>query len=388
MKRTLAILLVLATVFACFASGSPEAVEEETSVQKAIKDAQTMTWDQLLEKAKAEIGDNELSIYSNSSRLNEESFTAKTGIKVKADQPDDTQIYEKMEAEVGNGLYGADVYALQDSYMLMNFAIANGYLENFVPMEYKDVISSADPLVICYFSRLFIYNNGKGNLKNKISNVWQVTEPEFKGIEMKSPLLEKGSMNFLITVTSPEWQGKLAAAYKSYYGKDWVNDGKFENISYEWIYKFINNCTFINKDSTIAKDIAAGAEGSVGFFVYSKLRSVDYSTLAVSAIEGMEGFGGLVYPFYGMVAANAQYPYAACLYLTYLVSAEGYNAIFGKDMGTYSTNTTTAISEKAKDAGDQPLDFWLKTTVVEDRDYLPTVYAQAYTKIAEWCASK
>ena len=390
MKRTLAILLVLATVFAGFASGAPEAVEEETSVQIAIKDAQTLTWDQLLEKAKAEIGENELSIYSNSSRLNEATFTEKTGIKIKADQPDDTQIYEKMEAEIGNNLYGADVYALQDSYMLMNFAIANGYLENYVPLDYKGTMaaSDTDPLVICYLSRLFIYNNGFGNTKNLLTNVWQVTEPEFKGIEMKSPLLEKGSMNFLITVTSPAWQEKLAAAYKSYYGKDWVNDGTFENISYEWIYKFINNCTFINKDSTIAKDIAAGAEKSVGFFVYSKLRSVDYTTLAVAATEGIEGFGGLVYPFYGMVAANAKYPYTACLYLTYLMSSEGYNAIFGKDMGTYSTNTTTAISEKAKDAGDQPLEFWLKTTVVEDRDYLPTVYAQAYTKIAEWCASK
>ena len=390
MKKVLAILLVLGVVFACFAGGAAEAPKQESNVQAAIRDAQTLTWDQLLAKAKAEIGDNELSIYSNSSRLNETTFTEKTGIKVKADQPDDTQVYEKMEAEIGNGLYGADVYALQDSYMLMNFAIANGYLENFIPMEYKGSMdaSATDPLVICYFSRLFIYNNGKGNLKNLITNIWQVTEPEFKGIEMKSPLLEKGSMNFLITVTSPEWQEKLAKAYKSYYGKDWVNDGKFENISYEWIYKFINNCTFINKDSTIAKDIASGAEGSVGFFVYSKLRSVDYTTLAVSATEGVEGFSGLVYPFYGMVAANAKYPYTACLYLTYLMSSEGYNAIFGKDMGTYSTNKTTKISDNAKDAGDRELDFWLGTTVVEDRDYIPTVYAQAYTKIAEWCASK
>ena len=109
MKRTLAVLLVLGVVFACFAGGSAEAPKQESSVQAAIKDAQTLTWDQLLAKAKAEIGDNELSIYSNSSRLNETTFTEKTGIKVKADQPDDTQVYEKMEAEIGNGLYGADV---------------------------------------------------------------------------------------------------------------------------------------------------------------------------------------------------------------------------------------------------------------------------------------
>ena len=209
MKRTLAVLLVLGVVFACFAGGSAEAPKQESSVQAAIRDAQTLTWDQLLAKAKAEIGDNELSIYSNSSRLNEATFTEKTGIKVKADQPDDTQIYEKMEAEIGNGLYGADVYALQDSYMLMNFAIANGYLENYVPLDYKGSMdaSATDPLVICYLSRLFIYNNGKGNLKNLITNVWQVTEPEFKGIEMKSPLLEKASRG---VYTLPEaWEDEF-----------------------------------------------------------------------------------------------------------------------------------------------------------------------------------
>ncbi len=392
MKRTIAVLLMMAIAFASFAGGATESApkQEETAVQAAIKAAQTMTWDELLAKAKEEIGDNELSIYSNSSRVNETSFTEKTGIKIKVDQPDDTQIYEKMEAEIGNGLYGADVYALQDSYMLMNFAVANGYLENYVPMEYKANIAEKyqNPLVAHFSSRLYIYNNGKGSLKNLISNIWQVTEPEFAGIEMKSPLLEKGSMNFLITVTSPEWQEKLAKAYKSYYGKDWGNDGTFENISYEWIYKFIKNCTFINKDSTIAKDIASGATGSVGFFVYSKLRSVDYTTLAVAATEGVEGFGGLVYASYLQVAANAKYPYSACLYITYLMSSEGFTNVFGKDMGTYSTNTATKLSEGAKAAGDREIDFWLANTVVEDRDYIPTVYAHAYTKIAEWCASK
>ncbi len=389
MKKLIVLLLVAGVLFSCFAGGSKEAAQDN-AVKAAVKAAETMSWDELLQKAREEIGDNELVIYGTTSRVNEKSFTEATGIKIRAEQPDDTQIYEKMTAEVGNGLYGADVFVTTDSFNLMNLAFANGYVENYVPGEYKDLIADSDenPLVALYYARLFIYNNGKGSLTRAITNVWQLTEPEFKGIEMKSPLLEKCSMNFLITLTSPEWQAKLAQAYKSRYGKDWVNDGTYPNISYEWIHKYIQNCTFINKDSTIASDIAKGSKGATGFFVYSKFRSEDYSGMTVAAFDGVEGFAGMLYPIYSVVASNAKYPYAACLYINYLLSNNGFLKVFGKDMGAYSTNTSVAISDGAKAAGDREISFWLENCVIEDSAYIPTVYAQAFTKIAQWCAGK
>lgn len=390
MKKIIAAILVASVMLCVFAGGSKEeATVQESPVQIAIKEAASLGWDELLAKAKAEIGDKELVIYGTTSRVQENSFTEKTGIKIKTEQPDDTQIYEKMQAEVGNGIYGADVFVTTDSFNLVNLAFANGWAENYVPAVYSDKLAQGDknPLVALYYGRLFIYNNG-GKMNNYIKNVWQVTEPEFKGIEMKSPLLEKCSMNFLITLTSPEWQSKLADAYKSYYGKEWKSDGSFANISYEWIYKFIQNCSFINKDSTIAKDLAAGAKGSTGFFVFSKFRSVDYSNLSVAALEGVEGFGGMLYPIYSVISSNAKYPYAACLYINYLLSEDGFMNIFGKDMGAYSSNTSVSISEKAKSVGDQDLAYWLDKCVLEDSAYISSVYAQAYTKIAAWCAGK
>lgn len=390
MKKLIALLIVLSIMLSCFAEGSKEvAPKVDTPVQTAIREASNMSWDDLLAKAKAEIGDNELVIYGTTSRVKENTFTEKTGIKIRTEQPDDTQIYEKMQAEVGNNIYGADVFVTTDSFNLVNLAFANGWAENYVPAYLAGNIAEGDkdPLVALYYGRLFIYNNG-GELKDYIKNVWQLTEPEFKGIEMKSPLLEKCSMNFLITLTSPEWQAKLSEAYKSYYGKDWKSDGNYANISYEWIFKFIQNCSFINKDSTIAKDLAAGAKGASGFFVFSKFRSVDYSKLTVAAFENIEGFGGMLYPIYSVIAGNAKYPYAACLYINYLLSEDGFMKIFGKDMGAYSSNTAVSISEKAKSVGDQDIAFWLDKCVLEDSRYITSVYAQAYTKIAAWCAGK
>ena len=386
MKKIVSLFLVLCMVLSLCAM----AQAEETAVQKAIAEAASLSWDELLTKAQAEIGENELHIYGTTSRVNEETFTAKTGIKVVASNPNDSQIYELMANEIGAGIYGPDVVLTQDSFMLVNNAIANGWLENYVPAEYAGSILESDqyPLVCAYYGRLFFYNNGGDATKPVATNVWQFTEPEFAGIEFKSPVDEKTSMNFLITLTSEKWQAKLAEAYKAYYGKDYVANPSYENISYEWIHKFINNCTFISKDSTIAEDVASGAAGSMGLFVYSKLRSVDATNISICAKDGIEGFGGLLYPIYMMIASNTKYPYTACLYINYLLSEEGYNNVFGKDMGAYSANSAIKVSENARNYGDEELSFWQNCLVIEDPEHVKNVYAMAYTQIAQWCASK
>lgn len=387
MKKVVSILVALTL---CLTMLLPVFASAETDVQKVIAEAASMSWEDLLVKAQAEIGGNELHIYGTTSRVNEETFTEKTGIKIVATNPNDSQIYELLENETGKGIYGPDVVLTQDSFMLVNNAIANGWLENYVPDAFKANILESDqyPLVCSYYTRLFFYNNGGQADMNRFTNVWQFTEPEYKGLEFKNPVDEKTSMNFLISLTSEKWQQKLAEAYKSYYGKDYVASGDFANISYEWIYKFLMNCTFISKDSTIASDVAGGAPGSAGLFVFSKLRSVDATNISICAKENIEGFGGLLYPIYIMIASNAKYPYTACLYVNYLMSEEGYQNVFGKDMGSYSANSAIGISENAVSYGDEPLAFWQDCAVVEDPAHIQSVYALAYTQIAQWCASK
>ena len=387
MKKTAALLTAL---LLCLTLLLPVSAMAETDVQKAIAEAAAMSWDELLAKAKEEIGDNKFKIYSNTSRVDESTFTEKTGIAFDHQNPTDSEIYELLEQEVGNGVYGADLYLLQDCFMLTNLAIASGWLENYVPEEYKSVINEEDqdPLAAIYLNRVFIYNDGGNKDARTYKNVWQFADPEFKGTEFKNPMTEKSSLNFLISMTSEKWQAKLAEAYKSYYGKDWVSTGEFQNISYEWIYKFLMNCTFVSKDSTIAKDIADGAPGSVGLFVFSKLRSVDATNLTVCANDGIEGFAGLMYPIYAQVAANARYPYTACLYINYLLSEEGYGNIFGGQMGSYSVNNNIGISDNAKTFNDQPLSFWKDCLVFEDAEHVQSVYFEAMDQISQWCASK
>ena len=127
MKKVVSILVALTL---CLTMLLPVFASAETDVQKVIAEAASMSWEDLLVKAQAEIGGNELHIYGTTSRVNEETFTEKTGIKIVATNPNDSQIYELLENETGKGIYGPDVVLTQDSFMLVNNAIANGWLEN------------------------------------------------------------------------------------------------------------------------------------------------------------------------------------------------------------------------------------------------------------------
>ena len=393
MKKFATILIVVVLLLSMVV-GLVACTNNDSEVQAAIKDAAGMTWDELLAKAKEEIGDNELSIYGTTSRVNETSFTEKTGIKVKVSQPNDSQIFELLKEEVGNNVYGADVILTTDSFNMVNNAMANGWVENYVPGPYADKIAKGDqePLVCFYYNRAFVYNNGgagDGQLKKYLNNVWQLTEAQYAGCEVKSPMDEKCTMNFLITLTSPTWQAKLKEAYKKYYNKEWTASDKYDNISLEWIDKFITNCRFVNKDGTIAKDVEAGQAGSIGFYTLSKFRSAsDKSKLTVAAFDDIEGFGAMLFPMYVMLTSNAKYPYAACLYVNYLLGTEGYQKVFGEEMGAYSSNTSIPLTANAIADGDKELSYWQQRSVIEDAQYVASVYAKYYTQFAQWCAAK
>ena len=98
MKKMLAVLVALMLSLSMML---PVFASAETDVQKVIAEAAGLSWDELLAKAKDEIGENELHIYGTTSRVNEETFTEKTGIKIVASNPNDTQIYELLENETG-----------------------------------------------------------------------------------------------------------------------------------------------------------------------------------------------------------------------------------------------------------------------------------------------
>ena len=374
MKKLVSLLLALMML-----AGTCAMAESVADLAKA---AESLTHDELVAKALAEEGT--FVVYGNTSRIvtAAENFSALYGIPFEGSNLKDGEIYTKLETEIGGKVKGADMVMIQDGASLQDIAIAQGYLVNFVPASVKDKVAEADqnPLIQQFINKTFIWNNKGENVPN-ITNVWQLTEPQFKGnIVFKAPDAEQVNMNFLVMLTNEEWSGKLAAAYKNLYGKE-IELGDYENAGYKWIAEFLGNCVFGNSDTTLAEEVSQEtAQGKIGLFVLSKLRSSSVLTenLTVGQYQAtetgtpIEPFSGFMYPMYAMVSANASRPYTAMLFIEYLMGADGFKP-WGKSIGAYSGNSEIAPLE-----GDLPLADWKASLVMEDPEYILEHYEDVY----------
>ena len=365
MKKLLALIMAL-----CMALSAIPALAD---VAETVADGETLTHDQLVEKALAEEGT--FIVYGNTSRIATaaEAFGELYGLKVESNNLKDAEIYTKLESEINGSAKGADMVMIQDGASL-TYAMEDGWVVNYVPAEVKDSLAEDDlcPLVHQYINKLFIYNNLGENVP-AIHNVWELTAPEMKGnIIFKNPQNETVNMNFLVMLTSDAWSAKLAEAYKDWKGEE-IDLGSYENAGYKWIAEFLGNCTFGSSDTTIAEEVSQEtAAGKIGLFVLSKLRSSSVLTenLTVAQYDAsangytVEPFSGFMYPMYAMVSAGATRPYTAMLFIEYLMSAEGFQP-WGKNIGAYSPNASIPVNE-----GDLTIDVWKDALVMEDAEYI------------------
>ena len=365
MKKLLALVMALCMLLS--------AIPALADVAEVVAEGETLTHDELVEKALAEEGT--FIVYGNTSRIANavEAFGEVYGVKVESNNLKDAEIYTKLESEINGSAKGADMVMIQDGASL-TYAMEDGWVVNYVPAEVKDSLAEDDlcPLVHQYINKLFIYNNLGENVP-AIHNVWELTAPEMKGnIIFKNPQNETVNMNFLTMLTNDYWSGKLAEAYKAWKGEE-IDLGSYENAGYKWIAEFLSNCTFGSSDTTIAEEVSQEtAAGKIGLFVLSKLRSSSVLTenLTVAQYDAsangytVEPFSGFMYPMYAMVSAGATRPYTAMLFIEYLMSAEGFQP-WGKNIGAYSPNASIPVNE-----GDLTIDVWKDALVMEDAEYI------------------
>lgn len=416
MKRFLALFLVLSMLLltACSGGGStsqetpppadagttdtdtpeaPPADAEPEDVQGKLALAATLSDEELYERAKEEVSSGaSLNFYSTTS------FAEKAAANFMAEYPeldgkvvyaeiDDGETYTILSNTIGSGVSdSADMALVQNGADLKTYLLDEGLSYSYFPDAYKDVVPEQyrDPGVVVFVNSLFIYNNSTGSIG--LTNVWQLTEPEWKDkVFFKDPTNETVNINFLIMLTSPEWVERMSAAYESYYGKAWASS-EFENASYEWISRFLENVNYtFTSASKIATGVASGAGGNLGLFVFSKLRKVDEADrgkLTVVQFENeMEGFAGFMYSIYATVCNDTDCPYTCALFINYLLGEKGFagEKSWNSSQGYYSPNTSI---EKPADVEDEAFPYWSECLVVEDLNYIYDNYAGVYEFIA------
>lgn len=369
-----------------------EEPEFDTEIEKTLYEASKMSDEELYAKAKEE--KEKTVVYSTTSLAATavESFLAKyPDLTIEMSDVGEADMFTKLSTEIGSAADGADMALLQNAYRVNNELISEDLLFNYFPEALKGDVDEnyQNPAAILFVSKLIFMNNSNGSAED-LKNVWQLTEAAYKDkIFFKNPADEPVGMNFLIMLTSDEWNKKLSDAYKSYFGTEWNNTAEYKSCAYEFLDKFLANCNYTyTADGGICGGIAEGEPGSVGLFVFSKLRTneVARANLQIAATgnngAGIEGFAGFMYPTYAQVCADTDTPYTCALFINYLLSEEGGAAWNNEDnMGTYLANKSIALVPDATGL-DKEVDFWLDRCVIEDGDYLAANYADVYEYIA------
>lgn len=367
MKKFLCVLLTIAMMLVSFA-----ALAE--SVEDVIKQAQTMTNEELFAKAIEESKGQILYGIGNSSRGKTAGASFVEMLKgidptydgvIEWSQPKNNSIFTTLNADIKSANHIYSMTLIQDGNQIQSKMINTGNLLNFVPKDWAEgegvaVEGNNNPLALQTLNKVFMYNCvGEKTFDNCWDFVAEGEAPLYMGVN--SELVGK---NFLYMLTYETYANYLKDAFDALEAgaaKDRiaaiVDEMKpeadalmleAENAAYALAYIKLW-CEQYNEqtdDGPICNTlVTASAKDQSGLLVYSKLRSVEESAetsvnnIKVAAYQdGYQGIGGFAYKHYLMIPKTSPLPWTACAFISYMTTTHDGFAAWGKDMGGYSAN--------------------------------------------------
>lgn len=259
----------------------------------------------------------EVSVYSISSRMPKvkEAFEAKyPGLTCTTFDIKTNELLEKVTREHDAGMTVADVVHIkdQDGSLYKEYVnVDHPLLYNFKP---ADIFAHIDPQYTATATPLYIeltqlfYNTEVYPDGSPITNIWQLTDPEWKGkVTMQNPL-DNVSWGTWITgfCSEPEAEA-LAKAYKELYGTDIVLSDGCANAGYEFLKRLHDNEPIFYASSDATAE-AVGTRGQtdppVGFSASSKIRKNVDNDWCLGVVN--------LYPDTGIPAVNTLYVVEGC----------------------------------------------------------------------------
>ena len=322
-KKWLAGFLAVTMLFSLTACGSQE---EQPAESEGEAETQLTEWEQKANIFATDETDEELyqqaieeggtvTLYSISSRCGKvaEAFMAKyPELKCEPFDISTNELLEKVTREHDAGQYVADVVHIKDQ----DGSLYNEYVKNKVFYLYQpaDIFSHIDsqytdtatPLYI-ELTQLF-YNAEAYPDGSPITNIWQLTEPQWQGkIMMQNPLDNLSWGSWITGFCVGEVPDQLAAAYKELYGEDLVLSEGCANAGYEFLKRLHDNKpTYTSSSDEIAESVGTPGQSDppVGFSASSKLRKNEDNGWVLAPVN--------LYPTTGIPAINTLYVVEGC----------------------------------------------------------------------------
>ena len=356
-------------------------IENLTEVQKIIKQAESMTMEELALKAIEESNGKTFYGVGNSSRGKTalplfieylQSIDASYTMEYEWQQPKNNKIFEQLTADSLKETGTFAMTLIQDGNQIDSKMVQTGVLDTYIPLEWAEANGTTADTYEGYLSlqtlnKVFEYNcTGDAVYDNCWDFVGEGVHALYMDID--SELVGK---NFLYMLTADEYSAWLKDAFdalsaeeKAYIqpvidevASDASDLGLGENGKYAlaWIKMWVESYNAQTDDGPICNTLVTNsATDQCGLLVYSKLRSVEESdTVSLNNIkvaayqDGYEGIGGFGYCHYLFVTDNSPLPWTACAFIQYMTCTENGFSAWGKDMGGYSSNPEVAIATEA-----------------------------------------
>lgn len=286
-------------------------------------------WDEIIAAAKKE---GALTVYSSATTMTasgEDFAKAYPEIKVQVFPLGSEKTIEKVMTEQQAGLFNADVVYSGGTQQMVYELLPNQNIVNYVPGYLKDRIDAGarEPLLTQNIEAFAITYNGEANSSPPIKNIWELTEPKWKGrFIMKSPIGSATTTTALAAII--ENADKMAKAYEDYAGKKIELSEGVENAGYEFLHRILANDLVIQSNS----GKIAEASGKTG----QQSPPITLAPMGYLGRNQTDGYvnvpaydlapaGIVTYPNFIAVAARAPNPNAAKLFIAFMMGSKDLN---------------------------------------------------------------
>ena len=351
-----------------------------TATQQIIQQAQTMTLEELAQKAIEESNGAMFYGVGNSSRGKTalplfieylQSIDPSYTLEFEWQQPKNNKIFDQLTAD---SLKDTGTYAMtliQDGNQIESKMVQTGILDTFIPKDWADANGTTAEeyegyLPLQTLNKIFMYNNTGSKTYD---NCWDFVAEGEHGLfmDIDSEIVGKNFLYMLTEDTYATWLKEafdaLSADEQAYFqptidemASEAESLGLGENGKYAlaWIKLWVGSYNAQTDDGPICNTLVdKSATDQFGLLVYSKLRSVEESAsvsknnITVAAYnDGYTGMGGFGYCHYLFVTDNSPLPWTACAFIAYMTcTADGFSA-WGKDIGGYSSNPLVAAENE------------------------------------------
>jgi iron(III) transport system substrate-binding protein len=283
-------------------------------------------WDEIVANAKKE---GEVVVYSSSSRI---TAVAKAfmdrypEIKVRPFDLGSVQAVEKTIREQDAGLFNADIVTTGTADQVIVEMLNKHRIVNYVPKHFIDRIPLAnrEPLLVRVNEAVAILYSGEVFPDEEpVKNLWELTEPKWKGrVGIKNPLTS-GSV-FAAVATIVQHADELAAAYQRHTGRPIQLSPGVPDAGYEFIARLLKN-DLVAFESGPKLAEASGKKGQKNpFLAITNMTHLSYNDSegrVNKVLSNVDPISKVDYPTYMGIARHAKHPNAAKLMTAFLLGS-------------------------------------------------------------------